>query len=58
MLVKLVAQGVNGLVEYNNSTLSAVLQGGLSNQSFKELITLHTNQIIQYLILRMLVVVM
>ena len=30
-------QGVNGLVEYNNSTLSAVLQGGLSNQSFQRI---------------------
>ena len=30
-------QGVNGLVEYNNSTLSAVLQAGLSNQSFQRI---------------------
>ena len=29
-------QGVNGLVEYNNSTIS-VLQGGLSNQSFQRI---------------------
>ena len=28
-------QGLNGLVEYNNKTLSAVLQAGLSNQSFQ-----------------------
>jgi outer membrane cobalamin receptor len=30
-------QGVNGLVEYNNSTISAVLQAGLSNQSFQRI---------------------
>ena len=35
-LVKLVGTGVNGLVEYNNSTIS-VLQGGLSNQSFQRI---------------------
>ena len=35
-MVKLVWQGVNGLVEYNNSTIS-VLQGGLSNQSFQRI---------------------
>jgi len=28
-------QGLNGLVEYNNSRVSAVLQAGLSNQSFQ-----------------------
>ena len=37
ILVKLVHQGVNGLVEYNNSIVSAVLQGGLSNQSFQRI---------------------
>ena len=30
-------QGVNGLVEYNNETLSAVLQAGSSNQSFQRI---------------------
>jgi outer membrane cobalamin receptor len=30
-------QGVNGLVEYNNSTISAVLQAGLSNKSFQRI---------------------
>ena len=28
-------QGVNGLVEYNNTRLNAVVQGGVSNQSFQ-----------------------
>ena len=28
-------QGVNGLVEYSNNRLNAVIQGGLSNQSFQ-----------------------
>ena len=30
-------QGLNGLVEYNNETVSAVLQAGLSNQSFQRI---------------------
>ena len=30
-------QGLNGLVEYNKTNLSAVLQAGLSNQSFQRI---------------------